>query len=104
MGLVGPGSSLRCDMTKLTDFQIFLHAALEQLFIAGGRQITWHIRGEKESFYYGSTHDSAIEIWLYEDEAECRFGDFHRLCERPDFESTEHLKNYFIEVVRSRLG
>jgi len=88
---------------SLTDFQESLHSELDQLFMASGRRLVWTVGGESERFYHATLVEERIEIWLYEDEAECRFGSFHRLCERPDFESTERLKEYFLDVVRTRL-
>lgn len=86
-----------------TDLQKSLHSELDKLFMTSGRRLTWTVDGENESFYHGTVVDEDIEIWLYEDEAECRFGTFHRLCERPDYDSTEQLRDYFLDVVRTKL-
>ncbi len=105
MGVVGLRATLRLVMTnEFTDFQNSLRSALEKIFMAKGKAVTWSLCGENEHFYYGQSTDSEIEVWLYVDEAECRLGDLQRICERPDFDSTDHLKEYFIEIVRARLS
>lgn len=89
---------------SMTDFQISLRNDLDTIFRSFSRSIAWAIEGKNEAFYHGSSGEGKAQIWIYEDEAECRFGEFHRICERADFESLEQLRAYFLDTVRQKLA
>jgi hypothetical protein len=92
-------------MTRnMTDFQMSLRTELDAVFQSFSKSITWAIEGEKETFYHGVSDEGKAEIWIYDDEAECRLGDFHRICERADFASLEELRSYFLGTVREKLA
>ena len=43
-----------------------------------------------------------LTLWIYEDELEMKAGGLHRLLERPDFESPEEMRAYFLsEIARA---
>lgn len=88
----------------LTEFQRSLYSELDEIFKFSLGTITWTIEGEKEIFYHGVSREGQVQIWIYDDEAECRFGEFHRICERADFDSLEQLRKYFVKTVRAKLA
>ncbi len=85
----------------LNEFQRGLRADLDQLFRSLSLDLIWTVAGENEGYCHGVAKRGEIQIWLYDDEAEFRYRDFHRLCERQDFETLEQLRMYFFEVVRA---
>ena len=89
--------------TDVTDFQRSLRSELDAMFQSFSRNFAWTTEGEAETFYHGVSNEGRWQIWIYDDEAECRFDGFHRICERPDFDSLEQLRSYFLETVRAKL-
>lgn len=102
-GLVGQGAAVSSMTRELTPFQLSLHSAVQEAFRESGRTISWTTCGENEAFLYGTSVSLDAEVWLYEDEAECRFGRFRRLCERPDFDSLQEMQSYFLAAVKDGL-
>lgn len=92
-------------MTRnVTDFQTSLRTELDEIFRSFSRNVSWALEGQDEAFYHGVSNEGQVQLWIYDDEAECRFGEFHRICERADFDSLERLRKYFLETIRAKLA
>ena len=84
----------------LTQFQTESASAIKALMEARGRQVEYRTGGKHETYLFVELPE--LTLWIYEDELEMKAGGLHRLLERPDFESPEEMRAYFLsEIARA---
>jgi hypothetical protein len=70
----------------------------EELTLAGITTPDLPLRkGQREAFIEGQIGNA--QLWIYEDMAEVRYPNFHRVFERPDYASYEQLISAFVQTV-----
>ena len=59
--------------------------------------------GVRDSYLHLRDRTHGLDVWVYEDEVAFRCGTYHLQCEKPDFDDSEDMLQFFLQNLASRL-
>lgn len=91
-------------MPVLTEFQLLCEQALTELVEYRGLEVSSReLVGNGETFIHIGLEGRDLEVWIYEDEVECRVGRRRRNFERAVFKDEEERVAAFVKSIEKDL-